>query len=164
MTKLNYGKISLLFFLRLNHDQLTLSLQKCKTALILRVTMLHVLYQLVAGLLGVESGQDAVLRALLYERRAWIVHPYGVSVAEFTNRISWLRNKLGKNGIKDEGLVENSSYPGNILAGDEYSLSYPRTPQEILRIVYGSGNESVSGGFYPHGADGHIARSYLPSV
>ncbi|CAI8590267.1 unnamed protein product [Vicia faba] len=118
--------------------------------------------KLVAGLLGVESGQDAILRGLLYERRAWKVHPYGVSVAEFTNRISWLRNKLGKEGIKDEGLVVNSSYPGNILAGDEYSLSYPRTPKEILSIVYGSGNESVPGGFYPHGGDGHIARSYLP--
>ncbi|CAK8531537.1 unnamed protein product [Lathyrus sativus] len=121
--------------------------------------------KLVAGLLGVESGQDAVLRALLYERRVSAVHPYGVSVAEFTNRISWLRNKLGKEGIKDEGLVDmNSSYQGNILAGDEYSLSYPRTPEEILRIVYGSGNESVPGGFYPHGADGYIARSYLPST
>lgn len=129
------------------------------------VIKLHVLYQLVAGLLGVESGQDAVLRALLYERQALRVRPYGVSVAEFTNRISWLRNKLGKEGIKDEGLVDrNSSYPGNILAGDEYSLSYPRTPEEILRIVYGSGNESVPGGFYPHGADGHIASSYLPST
>lgn len=129
------------------------------------VIKLHVLYQLVAGLLGVESGQDAVLRALLYERQALRVRPYGVSVAEFTNRISWLRNKLGKEGIKDEGLVDrNSSCPGNILAGDEYSLSYPRTPEEILRIVYGSGNESVPGGFYPHGADGHIASSYLPST
>ncbi|KAL5097831.1 hypothetical protein RYX36_002158 [Vicia faba] len=76
--------------------------------------------------------------------------------------VGHLRNKLGKEGIKDKGLVVNSSYPGNILAGDEYSLSYPRTPKEILSIVYGSGNESVPGGFYPHGGDGHIARSYLP--
>ncbi|MCI17037.1 desiccation-related protein PCC13-62-like, partial [Trifolium medium] len=107
-------------------------------------------------------GQDAVIRALLYERRAWKVHPYEVSVAEFTNHISTLRNKLGNDGVKDEGLVEDSS--GNILAGDKDSLSYARTPEEILRIVYGTGNESVPGGFYPLGGDGHIATSYLSNA
>ncbi|GAU50733.1 hypothetical protein TSUD_410560 [Trifolium subterraneum] len=118
--------------------------------------------KLVAGLLGVESGQDAVIRALLYERRAWKVHPYEVSVAEFTNRISMLRNKLGNDGVKDEGFVEDSS--GNILAGDKDSLSYTRTPEEILKIVYGTGDESIPGGFYPLGGDGHIAKSYLSNT
>ncbi|TKY45764.1 Desiccation-related protein PCC13-62 [Spatholobus suberectus] len=106
--------------------------------------------KLVAGLLGVESGQDAVIRALLYERRAQLVQPYGVTVAEFTDRISTLRNKLGKRRVT-----------GNILAGDKDSLAYARTPQEILRIIYGGGDEHVPGGFYPKGASGRIARSYL---
>nr|XP_027192146.1 desiccation-related protein PCC13-62-like [Cicer arietinum] len=127
--------------------------------------------RLVGGLLGVESGQDAVIRTLLYQadNQKLLVKPYDVSVAEFTNRISTLRNKLGHGGLKDEGLVvskkqgSEGSVSGNILAGDKYSLSYPRTPQEILRIVYGSGNESVPGGFYPHGGKGHIATSYLKS-
>ena len=122
--------------------------------------MLHVLYQLVAGLLGVESGQDAVIRGLLYERRAWKVTPYGVTVGEFTDRISKLKNQLGNEGVKDEGLDETFS-SGSILAGDKYSLAYSRTPKEILRIVYGTGNETVPGGFYPKGGNGHIARSYL---
>lgn len=123
--------------------------------------------KLVAGLLGVESGQDAVIRALLYERRALKVHPYGVSVAEFTNRISMLRNRLGNTGLKDEGLVvpivegAEGRVSGNILSADKDSLSYPRTPQEILRIVYGGGDEHIPGGFFPNGADGRIARSYL---
>jgi len=112
----------------------------------------------------VESGQDAVIRSLLYERRAWKVHPYGLSVAEFTNCISELRNKLGNDGLKDEGLEVNSPISGNILAGDKNSLSYSRTPIEILRIVYGSGDEHVPGGFYPKGGDGVIAKSYLPST
>lgn len=30
---------------------------------------------------------------------------YGIIVAEFTNRISNLRNKLGKAGLKNEGFV-----------------------------------------------------------
>jgi len=123
--------------------------------------------QLLAGLLGVESGQDVVLRTLLYERGRENVEPYGIAVAEFTNRISELRNKLGRRGLKDEGLKVNPAVGaegkirGNILAGDKYSLSYDRTPEEILRIVYGSGNENKPGGFYPKGADGRIAKSYL---
>ncbi|XP_021290879.1 desiccation-related protein PCC13-62-like [Herrania umbratica] len=126
--------------------------------------------RLVAGLLGVESGQDAVIRGLLYERAVEKVHPYEVSVAEFTNRISQLRNRLGHAGLKDEGLIvpknlgAEGKINGNVLAGDEFSVAYDRTPEEILRIVYGSGNESVPGGFYPKGGNGRIARSYLHSA
>ncbi|KAL2464236.1 hypothetical protein Fot_52192 [Forsythia ovata] len=125
------------------------------------------LRSLVAGLLGVEAGQDAVLRTLLYEHALEIVVPYGITVAEFTNRISNLRNKLGNAGLKDEGLIVNplqgaeGRIKGNVLVGNEFSLSYGRTPEEILRIVYGTGNETKSGGFYPNGADGVIAKSYL---
>ncbi|XP_059462533.1 desiccation-related protein PCC13-62-like [Corylus avellana] len=123
--------------------------------------------RLVAGLLGVEAGQDAVIRALLYERAAVKVQPYGITVAEFTNRLSELRNKLGRAGFKDEGLVvppvkgAEGRIVGNVLAGDRDSISYGRTPEEILRIVYGGGDEHVPGGFYPKGANGRIARSHL---
>ncbi|XP_062108848.1 desiccation-related protein PCC13-62-like [Humulus lupulus] len=127
--------------------------------------------RLVAGLLGVESGQDAVIRALLYERAMTKVKPYGITVAEFTNQISNLRTQLGHGGLKDEGLVvlpilgAEGRVAGNVLAGDQYSLSYGRTPEEILRIVYGgNGDEHVAGGFYPKGANGHIARSYLAPI
>ncbi|KAL1193093.1 Ferritin-like catalase Nec2 [Cardamine amara subsp. amara] len=126
--------------------------------------------KLVAGLLGVESGQDAVIRGMLYAQAGHIVYPYGVTVAAFTNKISDLRNKLGKSGVKDEGLVvpkamgAEGQVIGNVLVGDEMSLAFDRTPEEILRIVYGSGNESVPGGFYPKGADGEIAKSYLVTV
>lgn len=101
--------------------------------------------RLVAGLLGVESGQDAVIRALLYEKANEKVYPYGIPVAVFTNKISQLRNTLGHAGIKDEGLIvpkalgAEGKIRGNVLAGDENSVSYDRTPEEILRIVYGSG-------------------------
>ncbi|CAN1243310.1 Desiccation-related protein PCC13-62 [Linum perenne] len=115
---------------------------------------------LVAGLLAVESGQDAIIRGLLY--------PYNITVAEFTNKISVLRNKLGKAGVKDEGLVvpkdlgAEGKVRGNVLAGNGFSLGYGRTPVQILRIVYGgAGNQSSPGGFYPKGAAGHIATSHL---
>ncbi|XP_030451546.2 ferritin-like catalase Nec2 [Syzygium oleosum] len=122
---------------------------------------------LVASLLGVESGQDAVLRTLLYERAEEKVEPYDMTVAEFTSRLSMLRNELAMCGLKDEGIMvpkelgaENRT-TSNVLSADTYSLSYSRTPPEILRIVYGSGSEYKPGGFYPDGGNGRIARSYL---
>ncbi|XP_062108844.1 ferritin-like catalase Nec2 [Humulus lupulus] len=123
--------------------------------------------KVVAGLLGVEAGQDAVIRALLYERREMRVMPYNITVAEFTNRISELGNRLGRGGVKSEGLVvpialgTEGRVSGNVLSADQNSLSYGRTPIEILRIFYGSGDERKPGGFFPNGANGKIARSYL---
>ncbi|KAI3864557.1 hypothetical protein MKX03_017014 [Papaver bracteatum] len=123
--------------------------------------------RLLAGLLGVESGQDAVIRTYLYEREDYTVYPYEYTVAEFTGRISELRNELGMCGIKDEGIcvppylgAENRT-TSNVLSADYNSLSYARTPREILRIVYGTGNEHVPGGFFPNGANGKIARELL---
>ncbi|KAH0784563.1 hypothetical protein KY290_004161 [Solanum tuberosum] len=123
--------------------------------------------RLLAGLLGVESGQDAVIRMYLYERATELVPLYQYTVADFTSRISGLRNKLGNCGIKDEGIyiqpplgAENRT-TSNILSADFGSLSYKRTPAEILRILYGSGDEHVPGGFYPKGANGKIAKEFL---
>ncbi|KAE8681617.1 Desiccation-related protein PCC13-62 [Hibiscus syriacus] len=122
---------------------------------------------LVASLLGVEAGQDAVIRGLLYERANETVRPYGMTVADFTNRISELRNRLGMCGVKDEGLIvpvqlgaENRT-TSNILSADANSLSYSRTPPEILRIIYGTGSERSPGGFFPNGGSGKIAMRLL---
>ncbi|KAE8662624.1 Desiccation-related protein PCC13-62 [Hibiscus syriacus] len=123
--------------------------------------------KLVAGLLGVESGQDATIRAWLYEKANENVEPYNITVTEFTTKISKLRNKLGHCGIKDEGIMvppelgaENRT-SSNVLSADYDSLSYPRTPAEIARITYGTGDEHRPGGFFPEGANGRIAREYL---
>ncbi|KAI3961221.1 hypothetical protein MKX01_035807 [Papaver californicum] len=96
-----------------------------------------------------------------------LVHPYNYTVAEFTERISKLKNNLGRCGIKDEGVTvpmnlgaENRT-TSNVLSAMHDSKSYGRTPAEILRIVYGTGNEHVPGGFLPNGGDGKIARQLL---
>ncbi|KAK3407400.1 hypothetical protein EUGRSUZ_K03461 [Eucalyptus grandis] len=122
---------------------------------------------LVASLLGVESGQDAVLRTLLYERADEKVEPYNMTVAEFTGHLSRLRNELAMCGLKDEGIMvpkelgaENRT-TSNVLSADVYSVSYSRTPPEILRIIYNSGSEYKPGGFYPEGGNGRIAQSFL---
>ncbi|XP_057837730.1 ferritin-like catalase Nec2 [Cryptomeria japonica] len=123
--------------------------------------------RLLAGLLGVESGQDAVIRTLLYRIKDEKVAPYKYTVAEFTDRLSTLRNQLGYTRTVDEGLVVKKSLgaegmvEGNILAGDKYSVAYGRNPAQILRIVYSSGNESIPGGIFPHGGGGNIAKGFL---
>lgn len=123
--------------------------------------------QLLAGLLAMGSGQDAVVRGLLYEKALEKMNPYGITVAEFTSHISDLRNMLGHRGLKDEGLVvpeyqgAENKIRGNVLAGNQNSVGFARSPGEVLRIVYGGGNEHAPGGFFPHGANGRIARSYI---
>ncbi|XP_049375279.1 desiccation-related protein PCC13-62-like [Solanum verrucosum] len=123
--------------------------------------------RLVAGLLGTEAQQDAIIRMYLYERANVVVYPYGYTVADFTARISNLRNQLGMCGIKDEGIIvpcelgaENRTET-NVISANYYSLAYSRTPPEILRIVYTTGDEHIPGGFYPDGANGKIAREFL---
>lgn len=128
----------------------------------------HACTQLLAGLLGVEAAQDAVFRARLFERLGEAVPPYGnITVAEFTDRVSALRNRLGRCGVKDEGLTvprrlgAEGAICTNVLSADRDSLSYARTPAELLSILYLTGDERVPGGFYPEGANGRIARSFL---
>ncbi|XP_077250137.1 ferritin-like catalase Nec2 [Tasmannia lanceolata] len=129
---------------------------------------------LVAGLLAVESGQDAVIRTLLYQTSELRPYPYSITVAELTDAISVLRNRLAHSTNKDHGVViipptlqhgwDQGWTRGNIIDGDNYSVAFSRTPQEILRIVYGSGLEYVTGGFFPAGADGTMAKIYLPGT
>ncbi|XP_078434578.1 ferritin-like catalase Nec2 [Wolffia australiana] len=127
----------------------------------------YVSKRLLAGLLGVEAGQDAVIRTMLYERAALIVHPYNRTVAEFTAAVSELRNRLAGCGIKDEGIIvppelgAEGRTSTNVLSADRNSLSYTRSPEEILRVVYGTGDERRPGGFFPAGAGGNIALRYL---
>ncbi|XP_050365613.1 desiccation-related protein PCC13-62-like [Argentina anserina] len=118
--------------------------------------------------MGVVSGQDAVIRTLLYTQAKQLVSPYRLTVAEFTNRISARRNFLRAGcGNKDEGIILPNQTLGaenrmtsNILSANFNSGSYARTTAENLRILYG-GNESVPGGFFPRGANGNIAKRFL---
>ncbi|KAK7388034.1 hypothetical protein VNO78_22835 [Psophocarpus tetragonolobus] len=123
--------------------------------------------ELASGIEGVAFGVKNSIRSYLYECRDMLVPPYNVCVAEFTNRISERANKLGKEGIKSEGLVVPKSLgadrrvSGNVIEADKNSLSYRKSPEEVLRIQYGTGNQCVPGGFYPKGANGRIAKYYL---
>ncbi|WOL11823.1 hypothetical protein Cni_G20587 [Canna indica] len=106
--------------------------------------------RLLGGLLAVEAAQDAIIRAKLYDRMHQNVPPYRITVAEFTDQISNLRNKLAKCGVKDEGLLvpqqlgAEGKITTNIISADKNSLGYERIPAEVLRVVYGSGDEPIT--------------------
>ncbi|KAK3140709.1 hypothetical protein QOZ80_5AG0404700 [Eleusine coracana subsp. coracana] len=125
--------------------------------------------RLQASILAVEAGQDAVIRLLLYQRADEVVAPYhGYTVADFTRRISDWRNRMSGCGAKDEGVKVLDRQQGaerrtisNILGAGEDSLGFQRTPAEVLRILYGSRNEQIPGGFLPRGANGTIARGFF---
>jgi hypothetical protein len=122
--------------------------------------------RLVAGLLGVESGQDAIIRTEMYRQKDKIVSPYNYTVADFSNAISTLRNGL-THAFVDEGLVvpiqdgAEGNVTGNILAGNADSISYARTGEQVFQTVYGTGNASKPGAFYPKGAQGVLAAGFL---
>ncbi|KAK7264748.1 hypothetical protein RJT34_32358 [Clitoria ternatea] len=122
---------------------------------------------LLARLLAIISGQSAIIRSYLYMHRNLTVAPYPNTVREFIDRIVNLKNRMGKGGVKDEGLVVPESQgaegrvSGNILAADKYSLSYSRSPEEALRLAYETGDERLPGGSFPEGAGGRLARYYL---
>lgn len=119
-------------------------------------------------LLAIKAGQNAVIRTLLYKNATQFVPPYQITVREFAEAVSQLTNILAKCGIKSEGIILDNTTLGaenrttsNVLSADANSLSYSRTEPEILRIVYGTGNERLPFGFFPKGANGKIARSFL---
>ncbi|KAA0068016.1 desiccation-related protein PCC13-62-like [Cucumis melo var. makuwa] len=119
----------------------------------------------VARFEAMEAGQNAICRQYLYQRSNDRVLPYQITVAEFTNHTSELANRLGRCGMKDEGVIvprllgaENRT-ESNILAADSNSLTYTRTIPELMRILQGNENESEPGGFFPKGANGDIGRS-----
>lgn len=124
--------------------------------------------QLVAGLLGVEAGQDAVIRRTLWNFADKIVAPYNFTVTNFTDKVSDWRNSLS-HAFVDEGLVvpisegANGQTTGNVLAGNNDSLAFARTAEQVFATVYGTGSASKPGGFFPQGADGVIAKHFLKS-
>ncbi|KAM7254983.1 hypothetical protein ACFE04_020224 [Oxalis oulophora] len=90
-----------------------------------------------------------------------------VGASGYTGTIPYLKTFQAKDcGIKDEGLIVPKSLgaenrtTSNILIADGNSLAYARTSQEMLRETYGTGNESIPGGYFPAGANGRIAQGF----
>ena len=85
-----------------------------------------------------------------------------MTVAEFTDHISKLRNMLSKSGTKDEGIIVPIS-PGayNQVNTNIIPVNHTWTLPEILRMLYGTGSQHIPAGFFPRGGGGNIAKCCL---
>lgn len=98
-----------------------------------------------AGIVGTEAYHAGEIRTLITQ----LGDPY----LTYCNQISALRGSVG-------GGNETKLSPTTIVAADSNSISYDRTPDEVLHIVYLSGAGVVkSGGFFPQGLNGTITAT-----
>jgi hypothetical protein len=104
-----------------------------------------------AGILAVEAYHAGTVRSLLYVKAETVIAPYGVKVVSIISAISKLRGAVG--GGKDQGIV-TSLTSSNIVPTDANSITFGRTTDEVLAIVYLGG--SGMGGFFPSGLNGLI--------
>ena len=105
-----------------------------------------------ASILAVEAYHAGLIRTFLFAQQS-------AAVTTITAQISALRAKLsGAND--DQGIGGDQStlaggfpVPVNIVPADANSLTFRRTPRQVLNVVYGAQNAS-SGLFFPNGANG----------
>jgi hypothetical protein len=100
-----------------------------------------------AGILAVEAYHMGMARSLLYEmgEEAW----------KAANALSDARDKLDGPDDKDQGIRVDGK--ANIVPSNADGIAFRRTPQEVLHIVYLTGQQGVSkGGFYPNGMNGTL--------
>ena len=100
-----------------------------------------------AGILAAEAYHAGALRSL-------IANFGGTDVA---NRIIALRQALTSATVQYEQplAIPNNAY--NFAPVDINGLVFRRTPQQVLRVVYGSANAGVPrGGFFPNGTNGAL--------
>lgn len=99
-----------------------------------------------AGILAVEAYHAAIIRTLLTQ--------IGGDALAAANKISSLRGTAG-------GGAETAVSGSTVVASDSNSISYSRTPDQVLHVVYLNATAGVvsKGGFYPNGMNGNIKAS-----
>lgn len=99
-----------------------------------------------AGILATEAYHAGEIRTLLTQ--------LDVPYITYANQISALRGKAG-------GGAETTLSASAIVAADTSSISYSRTTDQVLHIVYLNATAGVvkSGGFFPNGLNGTITAS-----
>jgi Ferritin-like domain len=99
-----------------------------------------------AGILGTEAYHAGEIRTLIAQ--------LGGNYVTIANQISTLRATAG-------GGNETAVSSSTIVAADSNSISYDRTTDQVLHIVYLNPTAGVvsKGGFYPNGMNGKITAS-----
>jgi len=104
-----------------------------------------------AGILAVEAYHAGEVRATL---AAMDRENPGTGIANIVRAISDLRDAADGPGDMDQGIL-NDNGEVNIVPTDGNGIAFSRTAQQVLNIVYLSGN-GTPGGFFPNGLNGAI--------
>lgn len=100
-----------------------------------------------AGVLAVEAYHMGMARSVLYRM--------GGEARRAANAISDARDSLDGPDDLDQGIEVNGR--ANIVPSNTDGQAFSRTPQQVLRIVYGTNQPGVSGGgMFPNGMNGTL--------
>jgi hypothetical protein len=100
-----------------------------------------------AGILAVEAYHMGMARSTLYRM--------GGEARRAANAISDARDRLDGPDDLDQGIEVNGR--ANIVPSNTDGQTFSRTPQQVLRIVYGTDRAGVtSGGLFPNGMNGTL--------
>lgn len=98
------------------------------------------------GILGTEAYHAGAIRT-------FIIDLLGTGSQQEAGKISALRAHLSQ-AADDQGPVINSK-ASNLVPADANAICFPRTPRQVLNVVYGGVN-ATKGLFFPAGMNGMI--------
>ncbi len=100
-----------------------------------------------AGILSVEAYHAATIRTSLFEK----------GLTSQVAKLSAARNTLDGNGDDDQGLTRGGI--ANITPTDKNGITFSRSYDKVLNIVYLNPAKTTKGGFYPMGVNGSLNTS-----
>ena len=96
-----------------------------------------------AGILAVEAYHAGIIRSILYSQGRF----------QEARQVSDLRDFFDGPSDIDAGIGDGAF--GDLVPNDSNGITFSRTPQQVLSVVYGSGT-AQAGGFFPAGFNGNI--------
>ena len=100
-----------------------------------------------AGILSVEAYHAATIRSSLFEK----------GLASQVAKLSAARDSLDGKSDDDKGITKNGW--ANITPTDKNGITFSRSYDKVLNIVYLNPAKTTKGGFYPHGVNGSLNTS-----
>ncbi|KAI3427969.1 hypothetical protein D9Q98_006359 [Chlorella vulgaris] len=107
------------------------------------------------GLAGSAGYQASADRYILWQKRDEQVPEFNVTVSEFFDKLSALRQYLTGKVPIDQPLILDGGI--NIVPTDGNGVTLARTPQQVLNILTGGDSEG-KGWFFPRGVNGRINK------
>ncbi|MFD1788197.1 ferritin-like domain-containing protein [Sphingomonas floccifaciens] len=110
-----------------------------------------------AGIHAAESYHAGLIRTVLYRK--------GLTTASLitsADRISDARDSLDGSTDLDQGISSSgsgASIKSNIVPTDTSGITFTRTPQQVLNVVYLNSRSVDRGGFFPNGVNGNLRAS-----